>query len=322
MRSSGFTLASLLPLSLTAAASFTCKNFTVPVDITARSYEVSFPPFDTELESVAFLLKLTSTSSSSSSSGSSIFKGNSSVTATYNISAAYCAPSTLSGSNAHTVQVLTHGLGFDKSYWAFGGDTSDYNYIAHATGAGYSTLSYDRLGTGASSYPNPYNIVQAPTELEILIALTQKLRNGTLCPSENLPKPAKVLHVGHSFGSFLTNTLVAAAPTLSDGIVLTGYSTQSAGQTEWLVSTMFHQARFNSERFAALSSGYLTWGAALANQYGFFYYPNYNASVLNEAEATKYPFTIGEMLTGALLNSTATAYTGPVLVSVTRSFPC
>ena len=317
MFSKEFLVAALLPLS--ATATFSCRNFIVPVEVTAPSFEVAFPEFTNQLESVAFLLELTSTSSSSSGS-TSLFKGHPNVTSTFNISARYCSPSNLGSSNknAKTVQVLTHGLGFDKSYWSFESMDSDYNYNKYATGAGYSTLSYDRLGTGESSFPDPYNIVQAPMELAVLTTLTEMLREGTLCKENPIPKPERVLHIGHSFGSFLTNALVAAAPTLSDGIVLTGYSTKSAGEAQWLVSTLFHQAKYDQARFSKLSSGYVTWGGTLANQYGFFYYPNFNNSVLEAAEAAKSPFTIGEMITGTLVNSSAPAFKGPVMVSTTQ----
>lgn len=66
------------------------------------------------------------------------------------------------------MQVLTHGLGFDKDYWNFGGKNSSYNYIMAATDAGYSTLSYDRIGTGRSSVVDPYTNAQGPIELAVL----------------------------------------------------------------------------------------------------------------------------------------------------------
>jgi hypothetical protein len=68
-------------------------------------------------------------------------------------------------------------------------------HIYAATDQGYSTLSYDRLGIGLSSLPNPYTDVQALVELALLAELTTAARNSTLAV---VPKPNKILHVGHS----------------------------------------------------------------------------------------------------------------------------
>jgi hypothetical protein len=46
--------------------------------------------------------------------------------------------------------------------------------------AGYSTLSWDRLGTGQSSHGDPINEIQASLEVAALYALTEKLRAGTM----------------------------------------------------------------------------------------------------------------------------------------------
>lgn len=238
------------------ASTYQCTNFTIPVNVTAPSLQVAFPPFESHFDSIAFLLNLSSRNASSSSS--SLFRGEANVTSTFNISSQYCIPANASSNDTGKVQVLTHGLGFNKDYWNFGGPGSQYNYIQAATNAGYSTFSYDRIGTGESSYPDPYDIAQGPTELVILATLTERLRLGLLAP--HIPKPEKVLHVGHSFGSILIHGLAASAPNLTDGIVLTGYSTNGTWQTQWLVSTLFQLAKYHiPERFGNLSTGYLTW---------------------------------------------------------------
>jgi pimeloyl-ACP methyl ester carboxylesterase len=94
--------------------------------------------------------------------------------------------------------------------------------------AGYSVLTYDRLGAGQSDHPDAYSIPQAPFQLEILKQITLMARNGTLystvakaCPAEKafagLKPPAKVVHIGHSFGSYFTSSFIANYPSLSDG---------------------------------------------------------------------------------------------------------
>jgi hypothetical protein len=79
---------------------------------------------------------------------------------------------------ANTIQFLTHGVGFDKSYWDY--NSSQHSYIDFMANQGYITLSYDRLGIGASAYPNPIQGgVQAQMEVEIAHSLVQGLRLGS-----------------------------------------------------------------------------------------------------------------------------------------------
>lgn len=314
MASSSLSTSTLLTLTFsTLAYAYKCTEFFVPVTVTAPSFPVLFPPFQNHYQSVAFLDELTARNAASQPSPLGNPKN---VTESFQISAEYCTPD---GKGNGDVQVLSHGLGFDKSYWNFGGPGSQYNYIQVATDSGYSTLSYSRIGTGKSTKPDPYNIGQGPIEVGVLVELTAKLRAGTL--NSCAPKAkGKVLHVGHSFGSILTNGLVVAEPTLSDGIFLTGYSAVGKYSGQFLISTNAHLISENQpKRFAGTSSGYLTWGDELANQYSFFHYPNFDPKVLAEAEATKWPFTVGEFLTIPLVApAVASAFTGPVMVSTPR----
>ena len=111
-----------------------------------------------------------------------------------------------------TVQVLTHGIGFDKTleavcfplqkvylclirYWDISYNNFDYSYIDVATDTyQYYTLSYDRLGIGNSSHGDPLNEIQASLEVAALAELKIMLRNGTF-PGINQTF-SKVTHVG------------------------------------------------------------------------------------------------------------------------------
>lgn len=294
-------------------AAFECSTFSTSITITAPSYEPAFPPFQNHYESVAFLNAITANNASSAPSP---FAKVVNVTETFDISAEYCEPSG-HHPRGEDVQVLTHGIGFDKSYWNFGGAASEYNYVRAATEAGYATLSYDRIGNGLSTIANPYTIQQAPIELAVLTALTTKLRNGTL--DACVPKPSGlVLHVGHSYGSLLTNVLAASAPSLTDGIALTGYSLNSSFQGQFLINSGMHLMKENHPaRFANRSTGFLTWPDELANQYSFFAFPFFDPAVLAYVEAHKFPFSLAELLTETLVPVNASAFTGPALVSLT-----
>ena len=133
---------SLLATSVIASPGYTCKSFFVPIKVNNVTTIVPpFPPFKNSYEATAF-------DNSATSRLQSTTKPNlTSITTTYNISAKYCTPD-IKTNNSNTLQILTHGLGFDKSYWDFCLPTNESStansYVNTAVTAGYSTLSYDR----------------------------------------------------------------------------------------------------------------------------------------------------------------------------------
>lgn len=213
-----------------------------------------FPPLTNKYEATALLNDLLRRSGSSTSSSSSAQTSH--LNAEFNISMRYCTP-TNAGAQSKTIQFLTHGLGFDMDYWDFqlpGLNAGNYSYTDSALAAGYSTLAWDRLGCGNSTIADPYTQVQTAVELAILNELTTLLRQGKL--DSCVPVPSKVIHVGHSYGSVLTNALVATKPTLSDAVVLTGYSQTATYQPLFLASTNFHIAALDQpKRFGGYSTG-------------------------------------------------------------------
>lgn len=66
--------------------------------------------------------------------------------------------------------------------------------------------SYDRLGVGKSDTPDGLNVVQAPLEVEIAHQLIQMLRAG------KFGHFSKVVGVGHSFGSIITQAITSQYP--------------------------------------------------------------------------------------------------------------
>lgn len=102
-----------------------CSNFTVPVSISSRNgvFDNMMTP-ETGLDATTFIQNSTKQGGNFTMQA---LTGYATVSGKYNISAMFCLPS---GSNATlkdpTVQVLTHGIGFDKSYWDL--SYNDYNY--------------------------------------------------------------------------------------------------------------------------------------------------------------------------------------------------
>lgn len=301
----------LLQLSSFAsvACAYSCIHFTAPITVTAPSYIPAFPGFANHFDAVQLLVDI-----STRSPEVPLFSGSDDVNVTFTIDASYCTDTITSLAN-QDVQILTHGLGTDKSYWDFGGADSKYNYVCAATRAGYATLHWSRPGTGRSSSGDPYSILQVDMQAAILMEITKLLRAGELYTK--LPKPnGRVVHIGYSFGSVLTNVLIARRPDLSDGVVLTGLSHNLSFSARYAIATNFHLARENRPRlWANYSTGFLTWADELTLQYNTFKHPYFDLEVLSRAEEDKVPFAVGELLTLSLPSLVARDFKGPVLVS-------
>ena len=305
----------LLAFAGLAAASYSCINFDVPMSFEAPSLTPKFPRFKNHYESVQFLSDISARDAAAAGSPFEASPVNITVDAT--IAAKYCSPK---GATGETVQLLTHGIGFDHSYWDFGGPNSEYNYVKAATEAGYSTLSYDRMGTGKSSHLDPYTHQQVGPAAGVLATLTTLLREGKLSKvaGSDIPTPSKVAHVGHSYGSVISETFANAAPSLSDGLILTGFSSKSSYGLPFAISSNLHiAAEMDPSRFGNLDKGYLTWGDELSNQYSFLSYPYFDPAVLKQAEANKQPFAVSDFLTA--FGMPAPDYVGPVMVSTILS---
>ena len=100
-----------LALLAGSAAAKQCTNMTVPVDISARTGVFNIPIPQTNLDATAFIQNLTRQGQNFSEVALS---GYATTSGTYNISAQFCTPSASNVTNP-TVQVLTHGIGFDRT---------------------------------------------------------------------------------------------------------------------------------------------------------------------------------------------------------------
>ncbi len=88
-----------------------CTNMTVAVEISARNaiFNIDIP--QTNLDATNFIQNLTRQGQNFSEDALS---GYATTSGTYNISTQFCVPSATNVTNP-TVQVLTHGIGFDKT---------------------------------------------------------------------------------------------------------------------------------------------------------------------------------------------------------------
>lgn len=237
-----------------------CKQLDIPVFATADSAIYDIPKVNNDIEATAWAVW--DATRTTAHGVESIIK-NTTTTGTFKIHAQLCIPKNF---KKDVLQIATHGVHYDSRYWDSKYRPEKHSYVEATLKAGYSILTYDRLGVGQSDKPDAYTVVQAPLELEILRQLTLMARNGTLYdfaaharpanPTFKSGKPDKVIHVGHSFGSFLTSAFIAKYGPLSDGAVITGYlltdNLASAGSTSFSVE----YAATGSPRFDR-SSGYV-----------------------------------------------------------------
>lgn len=196
------------------------------------------------------------------------------------------------------------------SYWNLPFNNYNYSYVDYALSRGYRTFAYDRLGIGKSSHGDPKNEIQTALEVESLAQITRLIRNGTV--PEIHAKPSKIIHVGHSFGSVQTYVLTDKYPDLSDGIILTGYSTNSTFMPYFLAGSTFQQTKPSPNR-QNYTAGYLSAATIANTEYAFFYPGNFDPRILAFGDKIKQPVTVGELLTiGGIPKQSR--FTGPALI--------
>ena len=266
-----------------------CQNLTIPVDISARNgvFNASIPQNNIDVTNL-----ILNGVQQGHNASAEVLTGYATVSGTYNIAATYCTPDS---GDSGVVQIATHGIGFDRSYWDFSYNNYNYSYAEVAVDQyGYSLFTWDRLGIGMSDHLDPLAEVQAPLEQAALYALTQMVRDGSLeCMST---KASKLIHVGHSFGSELTYGLTRDYPTASDGIILTGFSQNGSFLPYFELG-----GNFIDSQASALASqyvhGYFPAGDASGVQTNFFAPGDFDPNVLPVAFMTGQPVAMGELLT-------------------------
>ena len=164
----GFSKSSI---SYSASKKAICLTGHISVTSNATTYQVLVPAPADQYQTTQFFVDL---QRPPFDFGAKIIDGSRPTSGTWKIFSKLCIPNRPNAAAAvRTVQVLTHGITLDSSYW----DTAPrYSYVDAAAEAGYATFSYDRLGIGHSDHPDPLQVVQAPLQVEILHSLISKLR--------------------------------------------------------------------------------------------------------------------------------------------------
>ncbi|KAJ9609116.1 hypothetical protein H2200_006887 [Cladophialophora chaetospira] len=301
-----------------------CIELRIPVHVVANNSQYQMPRVDSTIDYVDWVWF---TERWSALTSAELVTGAIPVNQTFTIHGQLCIPP--GGSKADILQIATHGGGFDGRYWDVDVKPDEYSYVDAVLAAGYSILTYDCLGTGKSETPDAYDIVQAPVDVEVMQGLTSMARNGNLVsastvisgqptPEMKAYRPQKVVHVGHSIGSFLTIGFTAAYPTLSDGIILTGmlFSNES-GVFPFSDFAFEYAAENDPTLFGDRGSGYTVQGTAAAAQLVFLKKGAFEPELLDYAVSTRSTVAVGEVISlGTNLGRPAAGFKGSVLFFV------
>lgn len=293
-----------------SASAMHCTNLTVPVDLTARNGMFNYSAPQNNIEVTNFILDITQQGANYTKT---LLEDYKTVKGHYKLAATYCVPGDgHSAQKPKTLQILTHGIGFDRSYWNVPFDAGNYSYSAVATDKyGYATFAYDRLGIGMSSHGDPVQEIQTALEADALRAVTEDLRNGCV---EGVDEYEKFVHAGHSYGSILTYALTAKYPKISDGIALTGFSQNGSFVPYFELGGNFIDVKENPDLAPKYAHGYLAAGDASGVQTNFFSPGAFDPKILAFAAKTGQPVTVGELLTIGGGSAVPNAFAGPVLI--------
>jgi pimeloyl-ACP methyl ester carboxylesterase len=282
----------------------TCTDLKVPVNFAARLAKFNLQPAQGNIDVTNFIL----------AGGRQSFNGTQTLlkdyydnSGSYEIAATYCAPEE---GSIRGLQILTHGIGFDRTYWDAPFNNYNYSYVEKAIEAGYATLAHDRLGIGASSRGDPVNEIQATLEIEALHALTQALRGGSVA---GVPAYQAVYHVGHSFGAVQTFALSRDYPTITNGIILQGWAPTGDFLSDFVFGGNFVDVQTTPLK-DNYTAGYFAAGNPSAVQTNFFAPGQFDPKMLEFAVETGHPVSQGEMLTIGGAGHGVSSFQGPVLV--------
>lgn len=139
-----------------------------------------------------------------------------------------------------------------------------------------------------------------------------KARAGTL-PLSPARTFTKLVLVGHSVGSLVSNPLTAKYPNDADAVVLTGFS-KTLTATQILLFGLAPADIVDPTRYGGLNPGYLE----VSSEPGFdtaFYWPgDYDTAFAHYDFLNRGTIPLGEGITILVSTTVATAYTKPVYV--------
>ncbi|KAI8624139.1 alpha/beta-hydrolase [Xylariaceae sp. FL1651] len=277
-----------------------CRELQIPISISVPRFIVNATVND-DWDAASLTLNLTRRDSTMPSDPLPIAGSTSSaVESTYMIGATVC------GTGGPTL-ILTHGIIESKLYWhpTFEG-AEMYSFIDAAVAAGYSVVSYDRIGVGSSSKVSALNDAQFQVETAVLNSLIDYARDTIHATHVGL--------IGHSYGSYIS--AASASQKNVDSLVLTGFGGNFSYFAPFIAGAGFRVARIqNPERWGSLDSEYLTSSDLYAETFVYYAEPHFEHRVAEWSyNVGSEPFSVAELPS---LLSTPIEYgniTAPVMV--------
>lgn len=308
------TIAAVVSVLAAVASAKKCTELKIPITATGRNgvFDQAIP--HNEIEITNYVLNQLQQGVNYTQQ---ILKGYATVSQHFSIAATYCEPD--SGPST-ALQILTHGIGFDRSYWDLPFHNYNYSYVNVAVDDyGFSTFAYDRPGIGESlPHADPLSVEQALLEVDALYQLTLLLQAGKV---KGVPKFDIYTHGGHSFGAQHTYTLTAMYPTISDCITLQGFSQNGSFIPYFGFAANLIQANTISA-LKAYQDGWFADGDSQAVQYDFFAPNQFDPKILAYAVANGEPVSIGELLTIGGETASVNKFAGPAhIVTGERDIP-
>ncbi|KAF8803236.1 alpha/beta-hydrolase [Phlegmacium glaucopus] len=291
-----------------SAPNYSCKTYIATTPISTHNVHLAITPPANQSEMTAFITSYTSQTSNflRTDTNGSLAEPTEINNSGYQIYTQLCTPSTFE--NGTDLEFAVHGVGFDHTYWNFGGNGSENNYVESAIAAGRSVLIYDTLGVGLSSTPDGITVVQRSVDIEIAAALVQGLKT-----SWDGHQFGKIVGVGHGYGGSQILGVAEKYAGLLDGMVLMSSAPDvPALLTSFAASSLGIASLNNSTRFGSLNSSYLVSGDIYDAQRSLFHFPYFDPAILQAYEDTKATVTLGVLLT--LQPAPAFNFTKPVLV--------
>ncbi|KAH6606904.1 hypothetical protein Trco_006057 [Trichoderma cornu-damae] len=298
--------ATLLALA-TAAAARKCQDLVIPISISAQNAVFNIQAPTTQIDVTNLFLDITVAGQNYTEK---ILTGYKTVSGNYKIAATYCQPDKGPGK---ALQVLTHGVGFDRRYWDIPYANYNYSYVARAVDEqGYSTFTWDRLGVGASSKGEPINEIQQFLEIAALTELSYSLRNGTISGIHN--KFDKFVHIGHSFGSAITYNFINNNPDFSEAAILTGFGQNFNFATGFLLGGDYEPVKQSPLLAAKYPVGYLAPLSKIGVHTQFFAPGDFDPKMLDYIFSISQAATPGEFLTNGVGLGAKNAYKGHLFI--------
>jgi pimeloyl-ACP methyl ester carboxylesterase len=284
-----------------------CVTGIVDVPVIATNLEILYKGPENNYELTEFITNFVRRDTDTFATS---FGGSQQISDTFSIYSKLCVPAdTKNASRPTSVQFLSHGGTLDHTYWDF---APGYSYVDAAAEKGYATFSFDRLGTGKSTQPDPLQIVQIPLQVEIAHAIIENLKSGQIGGIAF----GQVVGVGHSLGAALTQEVARLHPDDFDALVLTGHSNfhQGAGTGFAAAAQQISNTVSDRPELKGLPNGYYTLAPVeQALQFAFYYYPHFDQKIFAKNLETRHSNAVGETLTLGL-TYVPTTFTKPVLL--------